>query len=73
MFSWMSARFSASDRGASAVEYGLIVFAIAAVVIVAVFAFGTGDRGHVHRVLRHDPHPDGGQRHLHLTPSILLA
>ena len=41
MFSWMSARFSASDRGASAVEYGLIVFAIAAVVIVAVFAFGT--------------------------------
>ncbi|MGF1664238.1 MAG: Flp family type IVb pilin [Kineosporiaceae bacterium] len=28
------------DRGASAVEYGLLVAAIAAVIIVAVFAFG---------------------------------
>ena len=29
-----------SDRGASAVEYGLIVFAIAAVLALTVFAFG---------------------------------
>jgi pilus assembly protein Flp/PilA len=28
------------DSGASAVEYGLIVFAIAAVITLAVFAFG---------------------------------
>ena len=28
------------DRGASAVEYGLIVFAIAATIAIAVFAFG---------------------------------
>lgn len=28
------------DRGASAVEYGLILFAVAAVVVAAVFAFG---------------------------------
>ena len=31
----------ASDRGASAVEYGLLVAAIAAVIVVAVFALGT--------------------------------
>ena len=31
---------AAGDRGASAVEYGLIVFAIAAVVVAAVFALG---------------------------------
>jgi pilus assembly protein Flp/PilA len=30
----------ADDRGASAVEYGLIVFAIAAVIAIALFAFG---------------------------------
>ncbi len=28
------------DAGATAVEYGLIVFAVAAVIAVAVFAFG---------------------------------
>ena len=28
------------ERGASAVEYGLVVFAIAGVVVAAVFAFG---------------------------------
>lgn len=28
------------DRGASAVEYGLVVAAVAAVVVAAVFAFG---------------------------------
>lgn len=31
---------SANDRGASAVEYGLLVFAIAAVIALVVFAFG---------------------------------
>ena len=29
-----------NDEGASAVEYGLIVFAIAALITVAVFSFG---------------------------------
>jgi pilus assembly protein Flp/PilA len=33
-------RRSRDDAGASAVEYGLIVFAIAAVIAVVVFAFG---------------------------------
>ena len=32
------------DRGASAVEYGLIVFAIAAIVAVVVFALGVVNR-----------------------------
>lgn len=34
-----------SDEGASAVEYGLIVFAIAALIAVAVFSFGGAVRG----------------------------
>jgi pilus assembly protein Flp/PilA len=34
-----------SDEGASAVEYGLIVFAIAALITVAVFSFGGAVRG----------------------------
>ena len=29
-----------SDRGASAVEYGLLIAAVAAVVVVAIFALG---------------------------------
>ncbi|MGF1647950.1 MAG: Flp family type IVb pilin [Kineosporiaceae bacterium] len=33
-------RTTRDDQGASAVEYGLLVAAIAAVIIVAVFAFG---------------------------------
>ena len=44
MFTWTRVRATASDRGASAVEYGLIVFAVAAVVVVAVFAFGAVTR-----------------------------
>ena len=44
MFRWTWARVTASDRGASAVEYGLIVFAVAAVVVAAVFAFGAVTR-----------------------------
>jgi pilus assembly protein Flp/PilA len=32
---------SARDRGASAVEYGLLVAAIAAVIVAAVFGIGT--------------------------------
>ena len=37
-----AARFEAdrSERGASAVEYGLLVAGIAAVIVVAVFGFG---------------------------------
>lgn len=34
-----------NDEGASAVEYGLIVFAIAAVIALAVFSFGGAVRG----------------------------
>jgi pilus assembly protein Flp/PilA len=34
-----------SDEGASAVEYGLIVFAVAALIAVAVFSFGGAVRG----------------------------
>ncbi len=33
-------RLSSSERGASAVEYGLMIAAIAAVIVVTVFAFG---------------------------------
>lgn len=37
----LDARFEKmSDRGASAVEYGLLIAGIAAVIIVAVIAFG---------------------------------
>ena len=34
-----------SDEGASAVEYGLIVFAVAALIALAVFSFGGAVRG----------------------------
>ena len=44
MLPWTLVRVPASDRGASAVEYGLIVFAVAAVVVAAVFAFGSVTR-----------------------------
>ena len=33
-------RHCRSDRGASAVEYGLVLAAVAAVIMVSVFAFG---------------------------------
>jgi pilus assembly protein Flp/PilA len=33
-----------NDRGASAVEYGLMVSAIAAVIVLAVFGLGTATR-----------------------------
>jgi pilus assembly protein Flp/PilA len=33
------------DTGASAVEYGLIVFAVAALIALAVFSFGGAVRG----------------------------
>lgn len=34
-----------SEDGASAVEYGLLIAGIAALIVVAVFAFGGGVRG----------------------------
>jgi pilus assembly protein Flp/PilA len=37
--------FRRSDEGASAVEYGLIVFAIAALITVAVVSFGGAVHG----------------------------
>lgn len=41
MGTFVRARFPQSDRGASAVEYGLLVAGIAAVVLVLVFTVGT--------------------------------
>jgi len=38
--SWLHSR--RSERGASAVEYGLMVAGIAAIIVVAVFALGQG-------------------------------
>jgi pilus assembly protein Flp/PilA len=42
MFAYMRAvrRYGKDDTGASAVEYGLLVAAIAAVIVVVVFALG---------------------------------
>ena len=38
----LNARFAKADeRGASAVEYGLLVAGIAAIIVLVVFAFGT--------------------------------
>ena len=34
-----------SERGASAVEYGLLIAGIAAIIVIAVFAFGGGVKG----------------------------
>jgi len=36
------------ERGASAVEYGLLIAGIAAIIVVAVFAFGGGAGGLFH-------------------------
>ena len=40
LFSALLRRASRSDRGASAVEYGLLIAGIAALIVVVVFAFG---------------------------------
>jgi pilus assembly protein Flp/PilA len=37
-----------SERGASAVEYGLLIAGIAAMIVVVVFAFGGGTTGLFH-------------------------
>jgi pilus assembly protein Flp/PilA len=45
----LGARMVRSDeRGASAVEYGLLIAGIAALIVVVVFAFGGGSRGLFH-------------------------
>ena len=36
----LDARFDRDERGASAVEYGLLIAGIAALIVVVVFAFG---------------------------------
>ena len=42
----LSARFAKmEERGASAVEYGLLIAGIAALIVVVVFAFGDSLRG----------------------------
>jgi pilus assembly protein Flp/PilA len=38
-------RARARERGASAVEYGLLIAGIAAIIAIAVFAFGGGSTG----------------------------
>jgi len=40
---WTSSR--RTERGASAVEYGLLIAGIAAIIAIAVFAFGGGSTG----------------------------
>jgi pilus assembly protein Flp/PilA len=42
---YLSNRKAATDEGASAVEYGLLVAAIAAVIVVLVFALGSVIQG----------------------------
>jgi Flp pilus assembly pilin Flp len=42
LWTWIEARLGASERGASMVEYALLLGLIFLVVIVAVRAFGTG-------------------------------
>ncbi|MFC5178992.1 Flp family type IVb pilin [Nocardioides taihuensis] len=36
----LNARFAKEERGASAVEYGLLIAGIAALIVLVVFAFG---------------------------------
>ena len=40
-----SARTTRGERGASAVEYGLLIAGIAAMIAVAIYAFGGGSTG----------------------------
>jgi pilus assembly protein Flp/PilA len=40
LYSWLKARAATQDRGATAVEYGLIVALIAAVIVVVVMTLG---------------------------------
>ena len=40
----LAARLDRDDRGASAVEYGLLIAGIAALIVVIVFAFGDNIR-----------------------------
>jgi len=39
---WLQAKFTSDERGASMVEYGLLLALIAVIAIVAVRALGTG-------------------------------
>lgn len=41
----LAARIDRDDRGASAVEYGLLIAGIAALIVVIVFAFGDTIQG----------------------------
>lgn len=41
----LAARFAKTERGASAVEYGLLIAGIAALIVVIVFAFGDNIKG----------------------------
>jgi len=51
MFAYMRAvrRYAKDDTGASAVEYGLLVAAIAAVIVVIVFALGSVVKSKFHK------------------------
>ena len=48
----IAARTADNERGASAVEYGLLIAGIAALIVVVVFAFGDNLTGHLRRHLR---------------------
>jgi pilus assembly protein Flp/PilA len=41
LYSKLQTMWATRERGASAVEYGLLIAGIAAVIVVIVFAFGT--------------------------------
>ena len=56
-------RAKMDERGASAVEYGLLVAGIAALVVIAVFALGPIVREAFSRHLRRDPRGWRAERH----------
>ena len=55
------------ERGASAVEYGLLIAGIAALIVVVVFAFGDNLTGDLHGHLR------VGHRERHPAARLLIA
>ena len=42
VYAWLQSRLGTDERGASMVEYGLLLALIAIIALVAVQAFGTG-------------------------------
>ena len=53
MVAWLQARIATSERGAAAVEYGMLVALIAAVVIAVVTLLGTDLNTAFHKIQGH--------------------